>query len=269
MNKLCFIVVNYFGSIETYKMYCSLIRSDSDFELFDFIIVDNSANIDEFSNLRSVFEGVSNVEIIRSSKNIGYFPGLNLGLSKIDGLKYSHVVISNNDLSFESGFISTLMSKFDKYEDPIYAICPDVVTLDGVHQNPHVEKRYNFLQKLKLDLYYCSFSISRILFSLKRLLPARESSLKCNVGKEIHLGIGAIYILTQSFFKFNSTLDYSFFLYGEEAFFSNQIHSSGGILFYDPDLVVHHNFSATTSKIPDKIRYSWAKESYAEHRKYL
>lgn len=269
MEKVCFIVVNYFGASETYNMYLSLLNDEVSSDSFDFIIVDNSEDSDEFSNLCSLFYSFKNVSIIRADKNLGYFSGLNLGISRINPSEYSYVVISNNDLLFDFYFLPRLLDRKYGYPDIVYAVCPDVVTLDGVHQNPHVEKRYSLLKKLKLDLYYSNFFISKALRFLSNLTKKKSVSGKEKVAKEVHLGIGAIYILTPSFFGKNSALNYPFFLYGEEAFLSNQIHISGGVLLYDPSLVVHHNFSAATSKIPSKVKFFWAKESYKVHRKYL
>lgn len=83
------------------------------------------------------------------------------------------------------------------------------------------------------------------------------------------MGIGACYILSPEFLKIFNQLDYPHFLYGEEAYFSNQIHSSGGILWFDPDLVVHHAESATLSKVPKRTAYEFSKSGYPSYRRML
>ena len=83
------------------------------------------------------------------------------------------------------------------------------------------------------------------------------------------MGIGACYILTRAFLERFKELHYPYFLYGEEAYFSNQIHTAGGILWFDPVLRVHHAESATLSKIPKRTAYEFARSGYPSYRKML
>ena len=84
----------------------------------------------------------------------------------------------------------------------------------------------------------------------------------------IHMGIGACYILPSVYFDFIKRLDYPFFLYGEEAFFSQQIHTAGGTLFYDSSLSVLHAESATLSKLPSRMTYEYARQGYPTYKKF-
>ena len=154
------------------------------------------------------------------------------------------------------------------FSDDIYAVCPDVITNDGIHQNPHVIDRYTFFQKLLLDIYFSNFFVGSLLRKVKYLFSDRRTNKDFD-GKVIHMGIGAIYIFTNKFFKFCNRLEYPVFLYGEEAFISKQIHSNGGVLWYSPHLVVHHRESATLSLTPDRKKYDWSRASYRLHRNLL
>lgn len=83
------------------------------------------------------------------------------------------------------------------------------------------------------------------------------------------MGVGACYILTTEFFKKFKKLDYPHFLYAEEAYLTNQIHTAGGIHWFDPDLRVHHAESASLSKIPKRTAYEFGKSSYWGCRHFL
>lgn len=265
MKLLSIVVVNYRGFDLTLQMYKSLISS-LDRSEFDFVVVDNSQSEDENKNLNSVFEGCSNV-FISPVVNKGYFQGLNDGLDLINVDDYKYVVVGNNDIIFAPDFSEKL--KCANYADDVYAICPDVRSSEGVHQNPHAVKRFNFLQRLKIDIYFSNYYVASALLIIKNAFSSKVRADKDEEPRIIHMGIGAIYILTASFFKCNRRLEFPFFLYGEEAFLSNQIHNSGGVLFYDPDLMVDHLESATLSKTPSRDRYNWARDGYKVYREYL
>ncbi len=266
MKLACVIAVNYSNYELTVKMYESLLESKLNKENFDFLVIDNSEDDIENSKLDDVFHSYSNVTIIKTC-NEGYFKGLNLGLNSINPAEYKFVIIANNDIVFSSSFASKLNSAV--YDNSFHVICPDVFSSDGYHQNPHVVTRFSLFRRLKMDLYYSNYLIAVFLLLIKKFLFRSKASTKDNVPKKIHMGIGAIYILTRGFFEKNKLLDFPFFLYGEEAFLSNQVHSTSGELYYDPVLVVDHLESATLSKSPNRARYLWGKESYRVYRKYL
>jgi GT2 family glycosyltransferase len=270
MNKIAIVCVNYESYDYTIKMCKSLKWQKGIHDLFELevFVVDNSKNVS--NTLIEYCRNEPMIRYLRSEKNNGYFAGLNEGLSSIDVTKYEYVCIGNNDLEFKDDFFLHLTGLSVKGE--VYSLCPDIVTSDGVHQNPHVKTKISLAGKFKLDLYYSNWYVAVFLLKIKSLFDIffkikyqKAMSESC----EIHMGIGALYILTKSFFLENKELHFPFFLYGEEAFFSNQIHTTGGLLIYEPSLVVNHAESATLSKVPSKIRYLYAKESYSTYRGML
>jgi len=267
MKKICFIVVNHLGFQQTIEMYKSLLVVSDNHDKFDFIVVDNSLDENESNRLDIFFESSKNVKLIYSECNEGYFAGLNLGLGACDVEKYKYVCIGNNDLVFDKLFLDSLKGKI--FSKDVFVVCPDIVTVDGFHQNPHVVKRVSKIRKLKLDIYYTSFFVANFLLVVQKFLMPRRPNKKSDSPQYIHMGIGAFYILTSEFFKNNTKLEYPFFLYGEEAFLSAQVIKSDGKIYYDPDLVVYHEESASLSKTPSLKRYNWSKESYRVHRDFL
>lgn len=263
-NKLCFIAVNYRNYLLTRQMYDSLQNASVD--KFDFIVVDNSESDDEHRELLSIFSGVANVKILQS-ENEGYFAGLNFGLQNISLADYCYICIGNNDLVFQSDFVANLL--IANYPPEALVICPDVVSSDGYHQNPHVDERFGFMRKAKMDVYYSSYYAAVFLLKLKSIFSPARVNQKDNQPKFIHMGIGAFYVIVPRFFDKKNSLYFPFFLYGEEAFLSNQVHGLGGRLYYDPRLVVFHKESATLSELPSRQKYIWSKQSYAQHRDYL
>lgn len=231
-------------------------------------IVDNSDDASCSDKIDSLKIKYSMVSILRPGANLGYFGAFNYFFGSYKYCDDEVIVLCNNDLNFSDDFLDNFLTA--KYNPDVLVVCPDVITLDGVHQNPHVLKRRNFFQRLKLDLYFLDFHVARILLSIKFIFRFLLNVNKKKNGSKacyLHMGIGACYILLPSFLSHFHKLDYPHFLYGEEAYLSRQVHSVGGRLYFDPNLKVQHKESASLSKLPRRITYNYGKEGYWAYRK--
>ncbi|MDR3455257.1 MAG: glycosyltransferase [Rhodoferax sp.] len=270
IKKIIFICVNFNNFLYTEKFCSSLAKQfgkDYDF-MIDCIIVDNSIDHEDAGLFEKLGKDYTWIRYFRAPENLGYFGGLNYGLKYAALNTCSYVVICNNDLYFEPEFCWKLCSA--NYGESVYAVCPNVITKDGVHQNPHVMKRMGWWRRFQLDVYFSHYYIARLLLFILRIIrPEKLSPPQPASACEIHMGIGACYILTLAFLRKFRYLHYSHFLYGEEAYFSDQIHSANGILWFDPSLRVDHEESATLSKIPKRTTYEFSKAGYFDYRKML
>lgn len=267
--KIPFICVNYGTYLETIK-YIENVRSLKFGKQAIIIVIDNSVNDNDFNQLNQYkFKNSfldDDLKIIRTT-NRGYFQALNEGILFARNLNENlgYYIVGNNDIVFKDDFIHNL---FDfKLDKNTLIISPDVITTEGSHENPHVIQRIGFLRKFKYDVYYSSYTVARILQMIKstdRRFKAYDPEKKF-----IHMGIGALYILTPNFFKHFEKLWEDVFLYGEEAILAGQINSVGGKILYDPQFVCYHNESATTSKLGSKSKYKIVQKSYRTYRKYL
>ena len=268
--RINFICVNFNNSMYTEKMCESLfaqIGREKHFEIA-ITIVDNSTDPQDANAVRQFAKKHSTISYFGTSKNLGYFGGLNYGLGRMHIPDWDYIVICNNDLSFDDSFCSRLFSK--KYNSKVFAICPNIITSDGIFQNPHIKTRISKFRRLQFDLYFSHYSVARLFSLILRFVrPVKSSPVIPAEGCELHMGIGACYILTASFLSRFNNLEYPHFLYGEEAYFSNQIHSARGILWFDPDLQVEHAESASLSKIPKRMGYEFARSGYSKYRKML
>lgn len=270
MALLRFISVNFHGAAHTEQLLASLASQDGapgDF-CVECVVVDNSLGAAEALECEQVVATYQFAKYIRTEKNLGYFGGLNCGLSAKMPDAPSFVVICNNDLQFRSDFCRTLVSK--SYPQNAFAICPDVVTADEFHQNPHILQRITWTRRLQFDLYFLHFYVSRLMLGVLRLFRLRKAnSAQPLRACEIHMGVGACYVLTAEFLGRFQKLEFPFFLYGEEAFFSKQIHSSGGVLWFDPDLHVTHSERASLSQVPNRQAYEYARHGYPSYRRLM
>lgn len=233
------------------------------------VIIDNGSFEEDYLKLLNYSKDYPDVFLVKSKTNIGYFKGLNLGLEYIqnNNLISDFVIIGNNDLEFEEDFIQKLSEKSIKND--VLAIVPDVCTIDGIHQNPHVINRISKLRKLFFDVYYLNYYVGTVIRKLYLTFKKEKKYEFFDDEITVYMGIGAIYILTVNFFEKFTKLDAQVFLWGEEALFANQIASVEGKILYCPDLKVTHLESMSTKKISSKDKYKQMQESYKIFKKYL
>ena len=270
MDTISVVCVNFNNTGYTRKLMESLRTQRGRTEEFtvECIIVDNSTCAEEAEECGKLAGCYSWITYSRPPKNLGYFGGLNYGLSISNAGDRQFVIIGNNDLQFDNEFCSDLHKR--EYDAKVFAVCPDIITADGLHQNPHILRRIGRFRRFQLDLYYSHYYMSRILLLILKIIrPVKSSRWQPPRACEIHMGVGACYILTAKFFKHFKKLNYPFFLYGEEAYISEQIHSEGGILWYDPGLRVHHAESASLSKLPSRATYEFERTGFPDFRKLM
>lgn len=269
MNKLTFVAVVYNNYSDTVDFIDSLNGQIRPGEGVNCIIVDNSDNSEVRDNLDRMAAAHPFLSVLRPSSNVGYFGAFNYYFDNNPTEPSETVVLCNNDLIFSAEFVETIRSK--QYADDVFVVCPDVVTLDGVHQNPHVLKPRTGLQRLKLDLYFSNYYIACGLRIVQRLIQPFLKSKKRDKPSQpgyLHMGIGACYVLLPSFLSKFRHLDFPHFLYGEEAYLSKQVHTAGGRLYYDPALKVQHKESATLSKLPKRTTYEFGRDGYRSYRTF-
>ena len=263
---LCVVYNNYEDTLEYCNSLCSMDLIDCNIRCF---VLDNSTNDDIISQVKQLPDKYDFVTVLRSGSNLGYFGAFNYFFETSYFDTNRIVVICNNDLVFDKYFCTRYIENTGKYPSDAMVICPDVVTSDGRHQNPHLLKRLGFFSRLKLDLYFSNYYLGTLLKIIKFLLTpiiSGKGYVKESSGY-IYLGIGACYILNKKFFESFDRLIYPHFIYGEEAYLSSQVHSVHGRLYYDSTLIVTHKDSATFKKLPSKLVYEYEREGYWSYRK--
>jgi GT2 family glycosyltransferase len=274
-----FVAVNYNGSEHTENYLSSLDKIKIPLgDKIRAIIVDNSSAVDD---LKLVIESVERrdfAELIALKENRGYFAGINAGLKAYAKSEDIIFVVGNNDLMFDPNFIEAF--KLIPKDPSNLVIAPNVITLDGRYQNPHVLTKVPWIELVKARIYFSNYYIAVISSLtnglLRKLLKLLFGSTKYNSSSttyeqrvRIKRGIGACYVLSPSFFHYYEKLDDRVFLWGEEALLSHQVERVGGYTLYEPGMKVTHCESASVRFIERRQRYEMVKRSYRIYRKYL
>jgi len=269
--KIAFVCTNFNNSRYSEEMVAS-INVSSDFEVL-IIIVDNNSEKDELNLLKSIEERNKHVRVIYNDLNVGYFGGLNIGLEylNLEHSEYDHVVIGNNDLLFSPSFLNMITLKSDLFTKyPV--ISPNIITIDGFNQNPHVIKRISKVREFIYDLYYSNYYLAGLIKQVSQLTNSftdRKDEQQHEVAQEIYQGYGACYILGPLYFQQFEQLWAPTFLSYEEFFLSRQLQEKGYKIFYEPSIKLQHHWHAAMNKVPGKQRWNIARDSHKIYRKYI
>lgn len=278
MRRYNFICVNYNGSNFTKTLLESLEKIKvPDGESVRFVVVDNSSSEQDKSELLKLSSTVIEVKLIENSSNIGYFPALNVGIKFSKTSNEDVIIVGNNDLTYDEFFILKL--KASCFPDDVLVLCPDVKTLDGVHQNPLSMQRIGKFDLFLEHLYYSNYYVSRLMINVKKMFMSAffrtvKSRNHLNVSETtepvpIVRGIGACYVLTDSFFKCYDALDDRVFMWGEEALLANQVRKANGLILFVPALKVEHYESGSVKKLLTRQKYEMVRKSFRVYKEYL
>lgn len=271
--NLGFVFTNFNNSKVTRDAVQSIYQNCL-YHVVNVVIVDNKSEQSEVESLMVLKRDFSDINIIINDENLGYFKGLNVGLKFLKdhfNVVMDLTIIGNNDLIFQQNFfksISLNKTIFEKY--PV--ISPNLITLDGIHQNPHVISKISRFRELIYDLYYTSYLLALIINQIAKItktITDRDDEMQYAIAQQIYQGYGACYILSPLFFKHFDQLWAPTFLMGEELFLSKQLEDKSFKVFYEPSIIVSHQCHATMSKMPRKQIWSIAKLSHKTYRKYV
>lgn len=268
--KIAFVAVNY-NNCHISANYVSNVLSlrNIDKHEVEVIMVDNASQEEDYQLLKQEIHDFPKTRLVRSDTNLGYFGGLNFGIKQIDYLKFDYVVVGNNDLFFNRDFLITLERKTYGHKQTV--IVPDLLTVNGIHQNPqfvHVpSKKRQFGYRVYYSCYVAAILID-MLYKVARQKRTEIKKEKLNTETEIFQCTGALMILRPDFFKNCGLLDDSLFLWGEEVALAHQLVQVGDKMLYDPELSVIHMENASVGKIASYKKYKLWKKSYMIYKNY-
>ena len=101
------------------------------------LLVDNSQSDLQFHTINALTHNRSWLTVIRSSSNLGYFGGLNYGLSNSHYCisLYDFVVVSNADIMISNDFLQNLVSISSTISKSNPVICPQIFSESNLPEN--------------------------------------------------------------------------------------------------------------------------------------
>lgn len=268
--KIGYVCTNYNNADYTRDAVYSLIKNDG--HEFRIVVVDNHSDDKNVEALKSVASEFPNVELILSKENTGYFRGLNLGIRHLRASQpdMQLMVIGNNDLVFPADFAKALCRNLAIFEEyPV--VSPDIITLDGLHQNPQVIREISKFREVIYDLYHASYYLAvaiRKIAKLTRSFTDRPDETYHDVARKICQGYGACYILGPVFFRHFEELWAPTFMMREEVFLRKQLREKGLSFYYEPSIKVQHCWHGAVGKLVGRETWELERDAHRIRRQY-
>lgn len=269
---LGYVCTNYNNSNCTISAINSLVNG-KDHGNIEIVVVDNCSDAENAEMLMSIERQHSNVHIIFNNENMGYFKGLNCGIHYLrqHNTNIEYIVIGNNDLLFPDKFYEAVLSNKTTLQQHA-VVSPNITTLDGVYQNPHVINSVNRFREIIYDIYYSNYYIAQLINKLAKITKKytdRKDEEQHEIAQEIYQGHGSCYILGPLFFQNFDELWAPTFLMGEEFFLSVQLMEKGMRVYYEPSIKVIHLRNVTVAKMPKKQVWKLSRDAHKLYRQRI
>ncbi|HZZ98416.1 MAG TPA: glycosyltransferase family 2 protein [Candidatus Saccharimonadia bacterium] len=229
--RLSIIILNH----NTEKLVAAALRSVQELRQPDWevIVVDNASTDNSVAMMKKAFPWV---EIVVSTKNLGFAGGNNLGLKKATG---TYIILLNSDALFtRHGKIETLLSYLDTH-DEVGIVAPKVTLPNGhldraAHRGfPTPWNAFTYFSKLE--------HLTESIPLLNRVFGGYHMTwLNTREPHEIDACTGAAMIVRAAAMKKVGLLDQDFFMYGEDIDWCYRFKEAGWRIMFHPGFEILH-----------------------------
>ncbi len=272
-----FVVLNFNNFQDTIDCVKSILEIESnDYRI---VIVDNDSPNDSFLQLKGTFAGHKFVSVVKSPRNLGYSGGNNVGIRLLLAEGIRNIIVATNDTILLSRDILAQVSTLSL--DGVGMIGPDIITPEGVHQNPPRIKP-DILYLLLLHFYSPWTSLRewlyrRLAFIAKwrkvRINQSRHSLSRPNISEKecspVYMLHGAFFILTERYFSRLGLLDEHLFMYWEEDLLAWQCENAGLLRIFLPTIRVLHKDRKSTELSHHNAAHEFIRINNLKSRNYV
>ena len=230
------IVIPHWNNVDVLSE-CLESISNTDFENFETIVVDNSSTDNSVASVRSNYP---NVKLIENDKNYGYAGGCNIGAEAASG---DFLIFLNNDTVQEKDWISNLIKTINS-DDKIAAVQPKIL-------NYYDRNVFDYAGGSggHMDIYCFPFARGRI-FSFQE-----NDEGQYNNKEKCFWSSGTCFMVRRELFQKAGGFDESFFAHMEEIDLCWRLYAMGFEVWVEPDSVVYHKNALTLPMYSHKKYY--------------
>jgi GT2 family glycosyltransferase len=267
-SKMLIITVNFRRDTCTLQFLSSASRLEG-FTKCHLVVVDNNSDDGSGSQVRQAVSEFSNVELLQSPENRGYFGGAKWALDQY--LAHHNapdwVIVCNNDLVWnDTLFLSKLLAK-DPHIEGILA--PAVISgVTGCDANPMMAERPSRIRMLRYRLllsnYYFAWFTQQLAPLVRKMRKAVFATGPHRDGsrRPIYAPHGCIFAFSRRFFEAGGYIDDGYFLYAEEIRVAEMCRHLGLPVIYDPEPKVWHEEGHTLGKMLTRDTYLHQKNGF-------
>jgi GT2 family glycosyltransferase len=253
MYKFSFVILHYLSFKDTSECIDSILQNLS-YDNYNIIVVDNASTNDSFDRLKEKYCCNEKIYFIKNEKNLGFARGNNVGyrFAKYK-LNSDFIILLNNDTIIEQNdFLETIITKYEKTK--FYLLGPDIIGLDGSHQNPqrlevlNISSTKKLIRQIRLKVvlnYFCLDQIATLLYDfIKKKVKGQEiyySKELTNV--QVH---GACLVFSPDYVKKFDGLYDKTFLNAEEDILCYTLIKENCKIIYTPEVrIIHKEYGST------------------------
>lgn len=252
-----FVILHYKNHKVTEDCIESIIINLKDPNDYKIVIVDNGSNNGSGEYLSKKYNSYEGIYFVTLNENLGFAKGNNIGIEKLREFNTDIFITLNSDTEiYQPNFLDLISKVYLEYNFDILG--PDIINLDGLHQNP--VKTYNgrYMIMVKDTMMDCAnylLSYLGLQNSKKRLfkrigLTQKNSTLSKNIDHEnfkmdIQLH-GSCIIFSKKFIDGFKGFYFKTFLYGEEEILFYIVKKYHLISIYYPEIKISHKEGQST-----------------------
>lgn len=214
--KIPVVILNYNSSSDCRKCV-SFLKKQKGVDI-EIILVDNCSKEYDLTSLRKLAEE-QGCTLLESKENRGYNAGNNIGLRYAVEKDYKYALIANPDMEFPQSHYIASLAQIMEQDEQIAVCASDVVTPEGLHQNPLRELGY----------YEELFWPITILRNRKNGNIFIMDSIQSGYCDKVS---GCCFMICLSFVKKIGFFDENVFLYSEEPILAKQVQYSNRKMYY-------------------------------------
>jgi GT2 family glycosyltransferase len=261
--KILFLLVNYLNEKEVFTFVNEQLQPNAN-KFIDVVITNNRSK--ETALLIEITNNYTNVSLVNSESNLGYFGAANLGLTNYLNKHSGYpdaVIVCNTDITLHVSFFEALQKQIAKRNFDVLG--PSIHSnLLNYYQNPYIINRIS-KGKLKFLHFVSSSYILYSLFTVYHLLKTKligRQNEQPNLVANPYAIHGSFMIFNRTFFEKGGTINYPSILFGEELFIAEQVGKLNLNMLYDSALQVEHNEHATTGVFKSRKTVAYLHQSY-------
>lgn len=217
------ITVNYNQSQVTFDLLASLRKIT--YPNIEIIVVDNASPNDNPDSIKSNYPEIT---LIKSSKNLGFAGGNNLGIEKSTG---DYLLFINNDTEVQAGFLEPLVAFFQAH--------PDAGVVSPKIRYHHTPEMIQYAGYSELNPY----TIRNFSIGYKEI-----ANNQYDIDRPTAFGHGAAMMVPRKVIEKVGMMPDIYFLYYEEIDWGWKIRKAGYQNYYVGNSVIFHKESISTGK---------------------
>lgn len=205
------------------------------------IVVDNGSGDGTEGSIKNYKLPNMSYKFIQSGANLGFAGGNNVGIKDAVKRRFDYIILMNNDLILPKDIVTKLVAYMDKNPD-VGLASPKMYFAKGYEFH---KDRYEGPEKGKVFWYAGGIIDKDNVYTSHRGVDEIDRGQYDKI-EETDVANGACVIVRAGVFKKIGLLDASFFLYWEDADFSERAKRAGYKVMYFPETCMWHKVSAST-----------------------